>query len=530
MQWGAFSNRDEFVRHVRNMASLGLILYVFGILTGYVPNWLCVMIAIGSFTLQFPDYFFGRTKGAGYFWVYLSIQGFSNFFPFQFPLNQERWKVDTNDLIAWQFGGKGFELFPGIGIMLALPVVVYITYIAIRLLRTPPNAESKAVKTVQTKRWRIWCQSIMFGWYMVLFATGMTARPVTNPELFFWFLAMLFGSLVFPFFIGRWFCGWMCPVGTLQDSIMRFYNFKGITISDKFKAQINRIYVPAAMVAMIIVIYTFERVFQLASSAEMMRDPDWTSLWKPMVWTKVLTNGMFLGSLLFAYRIYCRYFCWYIGYRVVLGQPALYRVPFQTDRCRICPDCEPEKRCVMGFQFQSVPEGEEELSIRSIGEVPVNCNLCYECRDACPHGVFKKKIKRINVIPERCIGCRLCELACSGGRLGVFDISRSNIQIEMEGTPEIPVPKLKDTCDACGGDPRCIKVCPARVIIWDKDGVRKGMEAPRPGAVKRFFRKMNPFSKTPQPCTTLCGAYPAACPTCDLNTARQTEVVQGETA
>ena len=101
MQWGAFSNRDEFVRHVRNMAGLGLILYVLAVITGYVPNWLCVMIAIGSFTLQFPDYFLGRTKGAGYFWIYLSIQGFSNFFPFQFPGDQERWKIDTNDIIAW---------------------------------------------------------------------------------------------------------------------------------------------------------------------------------------------------------------------------------------------------------------------------------------------------------------------------------------------------------------------------------------------------------------------------------------------
>ncbi len=132
--------------------------------------------------------------------------------------------------------------------------------------------------------------------------------------------------------------------------------------------------------------------------------------------------------------------------------------------------------------------------------------------------------------PSAASAAVLCELACSGGRLGVFDIARSNIQIEMEGTPEIPVPKLKDTCDACGGDPRCIKVCPARVIIWDKDGVRKGMEAKRPGAVKRFFAKLNPFSKTPPPCPTPCGAYPAACPTCDLNTARQTEAVQGETA
>jgi Fe-S-cluster-containing dehydrogenase component len=137
--------------------------------------------------------------------------------------------------------------------------------------------------------------------------------------------------------------------------------------------------------------------------------------------------------------------------------------------------------------------------------------------------VFKKKIERINVRPEMCIGCRLCELACSGGRLGVFDPTRSNIQIEMEGTPEIPVPKIRDTCDACNGDPRCLKVCPARVIIWDKEGARKGLEPRRPGKIRQLLARINPFSKTAPPCPTPCAAYPSGCPACEINMARQAD-------
>ncbi len=94
---GAFTSKDEFTRHVRNMAGLGLILYVWGILTGYVPNWVSVMIAIGGMTLQFSDFYWGRTKGGGYFWIYLAVQGFSNFMPFQFPVDAEAWKVMTNE-------------------------------------------------------------------------------------------------------------------------------------------------------------------------------------------------------------------------------------------------------------------------------------------------------------------------------------------------------------------------------------------------------------------------------------------------
>ncbi|MCX5904499.1 MAG: 4Fe-4S binding protein [Proteobacteria bacterium] len=60
----------------------------------------------------------------------------------------------------------------------------------------------------------------------------MTARPIENPELLFWALAMLLGSLLLPFFIGRWFCGWFCPVGALQDGILKhFKNYTGIKIT-----------------------------------------------------------------------------------------------------------------------------------------------------------------------------------------------------------------------------------------------------------------------------------------------------------
>ena len=523
--------REEFVRHVRNMALLGLVLYIGGILTGYVTNWVCLMLGLCALTLFFTDFYFGRTKGAAYFWFFVFIYGMGNYKPFRFPLNQEAWKLQTNDIIDWIVGGKGVMLFPKADWVMLTPLLAYTLYIAIRLLKTPPDPAAKAKMTVPTKKWRMFTQTFVLVWYFVIFASGMTARPIENPELLFWALAMLLGSLLLPFFIGRWFCGWFCPVGALQDGILKhFKNYTGIKITDKFRSQINRIYVPAIMVGTIIVVYTFERVFQLASSAEMITSPDWKNLWKPMVWTKTLTNGMFLGSILFAYRVYCRYFCWYIGYRVTLGHPSLYRVPFKTERCQICPECPPEEHCTMGYQFQSKPEGEEELSIRNIGELPATCTLCYECRDTCPHGVFRGKINRINVIPERCVGCRLCELACSGGRLGVFDPSRSNIQIEMEGIPDIPVPKIKDTCDACNGDPKCIKVCPARVIIWDKEGVRKDIKVNRPGVIKKFFRKINPFSKAPVACDTLCGAYPQGCPTCENIKTVPNEEVKGVAA
>ncbi len=112
MAWSGFT-REEFVRHVRNMALLGLVLYISGILTGYVTNWVCLMLGLCALTLFFTDFFYGRTKGAAYFWFFVFIYGMGNYKPFRFPLNAEAWKLQTNDIIDWIVGGKGTMLFPG---------------------------------------------------------------------------------------------------------------------------------------------------------------------------------------------------------------------------------------------------------------------------------------------------------------------------------------------------------------------------------------------------------------------------------
>ena len=102
MTFNAFT-REDFVRHVRNMAALGLILYIWGILTVFTTNWVCVMVGVCVLTLFFTDYFRGHTLGASYFWIFLTIQGLSNFFPFQFPVDQEAWKLQSRD--AWTLHG-----------------------------------------------------------------------------------------------------------------------------------------------------------------------------------------------------------------------------------------------------------------------------------------------------------------------------------------------------------------------------------------------------------------------------------------
>jgi Fe-S-cluster-containing hydrogenase component 2 len=54
---------------------------------------------------------------------------------------------------------------------------------------------------------------------------------------------------------------------------------------------------------------------------------------------------------------------------------------------------------------------------------------------------------------SKCIGCKLCVNACPFG------------QIFFDEEMKIPV-----KCNLCGGDPECIKVCPAEALVFVEPG------------------------------------------------------------
>jgi Fe-S-cluster-containing dehydrogenase component len=83
--------------------------------------------------------------------------------------------------------------------------------------------------------------------------------------------------------------------------------------------------------------------------------------------------------------------------------------------------------------------------------LPVICRHCVKpaCFAACPiPGAMVRDLQTgvVRIIEEECIGCRECVAACPFGA----------IQLNPEGEP------LK--CDLCGGDPLCVRHCPARPL------------------------------------------------------------------
>jgi len=86
---------------------------------------------------------------------------------------------------------------------------------------------------------------------------------------------------------------------------------------------------------------------------------------------------------------------------------------------------------------------------------PKTCHLCNDapCIEVCPLAALTKNIETgvINVDEENCSGCNLCVEACEFGAISLHQ--DKNIAV---------------VCDLCGGEPKCVKYCMQRALIFLK--------------------------------------------------------------
>jgi len=68
-----------------------------------------------------------------------------NYKPFHFPLNAEHGSFRPNDIIDWIVVAKNM-LIPKADWIMLTPLLAYTLYIAIRLLKTPPDPVAKMKK------------------------------------------------------------------------------------------------------------------------------------------------------------------------------------------------------------------------------------------------------------------------------------------------------------------------------------------------------------------------------------------------
>jgi len=123
-------------------------------------------------------------------------------------------------------------------------------------------------------------------------------------------------------------------------------------------------------------------------------------------------------------------------------------------------------------------------------DYPVFCRRCKNppCVKSCEFSALKVDTNSgvIVVDKEACIGCGECSKACSFGA------------IYMPDDGEFPL-----VCDLCGGDPKCVKYCPAGVLkfMTSEELARVKQEKIALGHMDKFLEKwgLAPQKEKPSP-------------------------------
>ena len=209
----------------------------------------------------------------------------------------------------------------------------------------------------------------------VLIIGGAYSGLITGSFVFF--IILFVASL----FFGRFWCGWLCPAGGMQDACETFsprYGTKFAGIIFKYTYWILWL----ALIVMFFLraggIHGVDIMFSSESFISIMNDPI------VIVYLGVVLL-VFIMNLTLGQQSFCKYLCWMspfmeIGNRIRsrLKLPGL-RLKTDDHDCIACGLCS--KTCPMSIQVQ------DQIITGTIKNT--DCVMCYQCADVCPKNCIK---------------------------------------------------------------------------------------------------------------------------------------------
>ena len=130
---------------------------------------------------------------------------------------------------------------------------------------------------------------------------------------------------------------------------------------------------------------------------------------------------------------------------------------FSPEACTGCRICE--MVCSLAHEKTGINPKRSMIRIIDFPEkgitIPTACHFCQNapCIESCPEFALSQNAETgvILVDEEKCTGCGLCVEACEFG--AIFVHPEKNIAV---------------VCDLCGGEPKCVKYCIQKALVFSK--------------------------------------------------------------
>jgi polyferredoxin len=218
-----------------------------------------------------------------------------------------------------------------------------------------------------TKRWKRWTGIVIL---LVTIALGFL---IFSPVIPWQFQMLVLGDvegiggplmiaivgivimLILSFLFGRFYCGYLCPVGAVQE-IGSLTPVPKLRLKNKIMPQLFR--------WVFFLVFIGAAVFLSLGILQFFGIRDFFYL--------VVTTGFFvfliiIGLSFFLYRPFCRFFCPFGALASVPAMVSRFKIQ-RTDQCIECKKCE-----------QACPTNEAKRA-----DLKAECYLCHRCFDICP--------------------------------------------------------------------------------------------------------------------------------------------------
>jgi polyferredoxin len=339
------------------------------------------------------------------------------------------------------------------------------------------------VSTVGDKFWQLRGWPInLFLWLDPLSAIGTALTTHTLYWPLLWALVTIVSTIIF----GRFFCGWVCPFGTLHNFVGFLGNRKK---SPSQKIQLNK-YRKAQCIKYIILILLLGMAAFPSIDATLqagLLDPiplvtrSFNLLLLPILDKSVgfvsatarfYEGGWFILAIFLAVvllnlvipRFYCRFICPLGALFGIISRFAIWRIGKTQSECIDCKLCE--RSCEGGCE----PAGKIRIS---------ECVLCFNCREDCKHQLiaYQTRPSLAGEITNPDISRRGFVLSLASGIIAAPAVRLSNqlgsnwYHRVIRPPGALPEEEFLKRCIKCG---QCMRVCPTNVI--QPGGIEGGLE------------------------------------------------------